>query len=406
MMNEKSPRPRVFFITTGYPTDYRPYECIFVHRSIKALSNDIQAQVIHLRAMRPGRPVIENRIWDGINVLSISCPQFPFGSYSHFNTQLMKFFAEPFVRKVLRSADLIHGAEAYPAGYVAGKWANINGKPFTFNVIGSDLYLFLRRNHSKLGHQWLKNLQGVACNSDALRNDLHQLMGKLPNSKTIYRGIKTDEFSLRGEKAGPQASFPPVRYLYLGGFHTWDKNEGTFNLKGGQTLLQAWKMAENRLPTATLAIGGPGVYREQIDTWKASLRRSNQIYIIGRIDPEEVPSYIRSSDVVIIPSLSEGLPNIAKEALSCGRPVLGTKIGGIPEVVENGINGLLVAPDDPGALANGIIWFFDNQEQIALMGINGRKKMVESFSWEQYRQQMLDFFKSAMRERPMEPRDE
>lgn len=399
-MNSSQNTPKIVFVTTGYPTHYRPHECVFIHRSIKELSNHIQAQVIHLRSMRPGRPLVEKRVWEGINVLSISCPQLPLGSYSHFNTQLMELFAGPLVRKVLRSADLINGAEAYPAGYVCGKWVLRENKSFTFNVIGSDLNLFLKRNNSRLGNQWLTNLKGVVCNSEALKNDLKQLMGEISNMRTIYRGIDTDVFSSEGEKAGPQASLQPVRFLYLGGFHTWDPNEGTYNLKGGHTLLEAWSMVENQYPSISLAIGGPGNYEEQLLQWRAKLNNPQNLFCINTIKPTDVANYIRASDVVIIPSSFEGLPNIAKEAQACGRPVLGTNVGGIPEVVENGKTGLIIPPDNPGALAAGIKWFYDNQGQIALLGKNGRIKMQEFFTWEQYRNNILQFFISAISKNP------
>lgn len=395
-MNSNQNDLKIVFVTTGYPTTYRPNECIFIHRSIKILSEFIQPIVIHLRALKPGRPLVEKRVWDGIDVLSISCPQLPLGSYSHFNTRLMEFFAAPFVREALRSADLVHAAEAYPAGFVSGMWAKKNGKPFTFNVIGSDLNLFLEQNYSRIGKQWLNNLRGVVCNSNALQKGLHQLMGELPKVRTIYRGVDTVAFSPEGIKAGPQALLPPVRFLYLGGFHTWDPREGTYNLKGEHTLLEAWKLVENQVPFASLAIGGPGVYQERLQQWQATLTNPQRVFCVNSIDPSDIASYIRASDVIIIPSLNEGLPNLAKEALACGRPVLGTNVGGIPEAVENGKTGLIIPPDDPIALANGIIWFCENQNQIMAMGEAGREQMIQSFSWGQYQKNMLEFFQSVI----------
>jgi len=387
---------RVAFITTGYPTTYRPNECIFIHRSIKVLSEVVHPIVVHLRALKPGRPLVEKRVWDGIDVLSISCPQLPLGSYSHFNTQLMEYFGEPLVRKAIKSAGLVHAAEAYPAGYVSGKWSQKYGLPFTFNVIGSDLNLFLKKNYSRIGRQWLTNLRGAICNSNSLQKNLNQLMGELPTVRTIYRGVDTEVFSPEGVKAGPQAILPPVRFLYLGGFHTWNPLEETYNLKGGHTLLNAWRRIDCQLSLASLVIGGPGVYRDQLWQWQAKLTNPERFFCVNSIDPSDIANYIRASDVVIIPSLSEGLPNLAKEALACGRPVLGTNVGGIPEVVEHGKTGLIIPPDNSEALSAGIKWFCDNQEQIITMGNNGRSQMKEFFSWEQYKHNTIDFWESTV----------
>jgi glycosyltransferase involved in cell wall biosynthesis len=394
-MNSNQNKPKIAFITTGYPSNSRPHECIFVHRSIKVLCDLIQPEVIHFRALLPGRPVVEERVWDGINVQSVSCPQLPFGSYSHLNTRLIEFFGDLFIRKVIRSSDLIHGVEAYPSGFLSGMWASKYKKPFTFNVIGSDLNIFLKRNYTKLDNDWLTNLKGVVCNSNALQNGLHQLMGEFPNVRTIYRGVDTVVFAPNGVKAGPQALLPPVCFLYLGGFHTLDPGDATYNLKGEHTLLDAWRLVENQLPAASIAIGGPGEYQELIHSWQAKLTNPQRAFCLKSIDPSDIASYIRSSDVVIIPSISEGLPNLAKEALACGRPVLATNVGGIPEVVENGKTGLIISPGDPKALADGIRWFCENQDQIMTMGKTGRKRMIECFSWDQYKRNMIEFFQSG-----------
>jgi len=363
-----------------------------VHRSIKALSQHIQPLVIHFRALKPGRKMVENRVWDGINVLSLAVPQLPFGSYSHLNTRLMETFGFPFVKSLLQSADLIHGAEAYPAGFVAGKWALKTNKPFTFNVIGSDLGLFLSRNYDHLSLDWLNNLRGVVCNSQALQSDLISLMGPLNNVTTIYRGVDTQAFSPTGEKSGPQEELPPVRFLFLGGFHTFDEKQPTYNLKGGNSLLQAWQLVDQLDVSASLVVGGPGDYQTQFIQWKNTLRHPKQVFYAGAIKPSKVPCYIRSSDVVIIPSLSEGLPNLAKEAQACGKPVLGTNVGGIPEVVVDGVTGKLVPSEHPQALSQGIQWFCDHQNKLLQMGQIARKRMMDLFSWRQYQAAMLNFF--------------
>lgn len=396
----KNPQPRIVFVTTGYPTHYRPDQCIFVHRSIKALTDTIQPEVIHFRALKPGRPVLEKRFWDGVSVTTVSCPQVPFGSFSHFNTQLMELFGKFLLRKSIAACDVLHGAEAYPSGFIAGKWALSENKPFSFNVIGSDLNYYLKRDYQKIGKHWLVNLQAVACNSNALKENMRMLMGELPNVVTIYRGIDTDSFSPEGSKTGPQASLPPVRFLFLGGFHTWDPQSSIFNIKGGHTLLDAWRTIDEQQIPASLAVGGPGMYGQQFHEWRRSLHRPERVFYLNTVDPAEIPNIIRAADVVIIPSTSEGLPNIAKEALACGRPVLGTNVGGIPEAVENGVSGRIVPPNRPDAIADEIRWFCTNQHRISEMGVSGRNRMVDLFSWEQYKQKMVQFFHTVVLSKP------
>ena len=107
-MSENSDRLRVVFVTVGYPSEYRPRECIFMHRSVKALAKQIDAMVIHLRAWRPGRPWLESRKWDGVDILSVACPQLPLGSYSHLNTLLLSVFGAARINSAIASADIVH----------------------------------------------------------------------------------------------------------------------------------------------------------------------------------------------------------------------------------------------------------------------------------------------------------
>jgi glycosyltransferase involved in cell wall biosynthesis len=63
---------------------------------------------------------------------------------------------------------------------------------------------------------------------------------------------------------------------------------------------------------------------------------------------------MNASDVLCLPSLNEGLPNVALEAMACGLPVVASRVGGVPEIVHEGVNGFLVAPSDPNALAEAL----------------------------------------------------
>ena len=391
-MSENSDRLRVVFVTVGYPSEYRPRECIFMHRSVKALAKQIDAMVIHLRAWRPGRPWLESRKWDGVDILSVACPQLPLGSYSHLNTLLLSVFGAARINSAIASADIVHAMDIYPAGFVASQWARRHGKPVTSHVIGSDLSLFLTPNLRSGGTKWLVALDGVVCNSQAIKEQILGLVHELKNVVVIRRGVDTQAFSPDGPAEGPQAAMSPVRFLYLGGIHTWDTRRGEYSIKGGHVLMQAWPLVEERIGPSSLLIGGPGADTGNLRNWRAGLRKPGAVFITDTISPALVPDWIRASDVVVIPSLQEGLPNLANEAQACGRPVLATDAGGIPESVLDGQTGRIVRRGDPQALAEGMQWFWNNQSLLAAMGQQGRDRMVREFSWERFSQEMLAFF--------------
>lgn len=392
-------RFKVLFIATGYPTRDRPNQNIFTHRSIKRLSNYLDVQVIQFRAWKPDRPIVEKRIWDGVNVTTLACPQIPGGSNFHINAKLLSWFGSKFVWPLVIKADLLHSTDLYPSGYVASKWAQKGKKPHTTHVIGSDLNLFLLPKLSSINKVWLNKIAGFACNSLAIKKLLIESVPGTKNLKVIYRGVDIEKFSPTGPSLGPQISEPPVRFLYLGGFHTWDPSKTDYyNLKGGPILLEAWESIESIVQPSNLLVGGPGTDINKLESWRASLKFPNSVHFCDVIVPSNVPSYIRASDVLIIPSTSEGLPNIANEAQACGRPVLGTDAGGIPESVLNGITGKIIQRGNPNKLAEALVWFQSNQDKIKIMGAKGHKRMSEKFSWDNFSKQMIDLFTKAINE--------
>ena len=196
--------------------------------------------------------------------------------------------------------------------------------------------------------------------------------------------------------AGPA----PVRFLYLGGFPSYPGLPYTSNTKGGETLLKAWKGSEKRLDStgASLTVAGPYSDTSQILSWRANLKRPDRVDILGLIRPDAVPTVIQSSDVVLIPSLQEGLPNVAMEASACGRAVFGTDTGGIPEVVINGETGLILPAGNVAAWQDALTEYANKVDELRRMGYRATNRMETLFHASNYAPRMLDLYTAAMRE--------
>ncbi len=108
-----------------------------------------------------------------------------------------------------------------------------------------------------------------------------------------------------------------------------------------------------RVPGATLAIAGDGALEGRLREIAVALGMAGRVAFLGRVSP--IAPLLAAADVVVLPSLSEGMPLVALEAMALGRPVVATCVGGIPEVVEDGVTGILVEPRDPQALASAIL---------------------------------------------------
>jgi teichuronic acid biosynthesis glycosyltransferase TuaC len=393
--NQESSLKRIVFIATSYPVSYRPNSGIFLHRLAKSLSNEFIITVLHLRAWKPNRPILECCNWDGIKVYRLALPQLPFPGLRLLNMRIIRGLGYLLAKAYIEDADLLHSTGIFPTGCVVSRWARKLGKTHISQATGSDVNLLLA-NQKLNSTNWINSIDGIMCNSKALSKKLDSLVPNLSNVCVIYRGVDINVFTPHGEEFGPQVGFPPVRFLYLGGFQTWGSNKvSTLSIKGGHILMEAWKMAEKQLGNSSLLLGGPGANSSNINKWKSELCNPDRIIAHKAVNPEEVPAIIRAANVVVIPSLFEGLPNLANEAQACERPVLGTNAGGIPEAVSHGETGIIVPRNDAQALAEGLVWFYLNQGKIRELGINALHRMHNLFNQEDNILKVVEFFQNT-----------
>jgi glycosyltransferase involved in cell wall biosynthesis len=123
--------------------------------------------------------------------------------------------------------------------------------------------------------------------------------------------------------------------------------------KGHPTLLEAWPLVLRDVPNAHLVVVGEGSERERLEQQARDLRIAHRVVFTGRRD--DVPAVTAALDCAVLPSYREAQGLTILEAMALSRPVVATNVGGIPEMIEDGITGVLVAPHDAPALAAGIV---------------------------------------------------
>jgi glycosyltransferase involved in cell wall biosynthesis len=123
--------------------------------------------------------------------------------------------------------------------------------------------------------------------------------------------------------------------------------------KNVHVLADAWRLVAARLPDAQLHVVSRGRERAVFERLARDL--PGQVEWDEWLSSSEVAAALDDAAVFVLPSFSEGLPRVAMEAFARGRGVVGARAGGIPDIVEDGLSGLLVPPDDPGALAGAIV---------------------------------------------------
>jgi glycosyltransferase involved in cell wall biosynthesis len=150
---------------------------------------------------------------------------------------------------------------------------------------------------------------------------------------------------------------------------------GSFNAsKGLDVLLKATsKLAKDR--PIRIAIAGDGPLRKQVEEAAKTL----PIALLGRLPSSAVPRFLAAVDVLAVPSYDEGLPRVVLEAMAMRVPVVATRVGGIPEAVDDGRSGLLVRSGDSDALAAALTRVLDDPNLASRLGEAGRQRVLEQF---------------------------
>jgi len=110
---------------------------------------------------------------------------------------------------------------------------------------------------------------------------------------------------------------------------------------------------------------------------------------------QDVSKLLSTLDIFVLPSLTEGMPNVILEAMACSVPIIATHVGGIPEVVKDGWNGLLIPPEDPETLASSILKLLKDRTLRIQMGRNGRKHVQEKYSLDMQIQRFIQIYEEC-----------
>lgn len=145
-------------------------------------------------------------------------------------------------------------------------------------------------------------------------------------------------------------------------------------------LLEAIALLSRDGIKATLTVVGDGSEREKLEAQCKSLGLADLVTFVGW--QRDVSAWILRAGCLVLPSSEEGLPVTVLEAMALGRPVVATRVGGTPEVVADGVTGLLVEHGDPGALARALAALVSDGERAAELGRAGHRRALSEFSLE------------------------
>ncbi|HLJ58030.1 MAG TPA: glycosyltransferase family 4 protein [Chthonomonadaceae bacterium] len=246
--------------------------------------------------------------------------------------------------------DAILAAWAYPDAYAAGRLAAEFRCPLVTNVLGSDVNAFgSRPGIAHLVRQALGWSHSVVAVSDALKERIVAL-GIAPERVVVqHNGVDGAVFTLQDRLARRRSlGLPEHRkiVLYVG---NWVEE------KGVDVLVEAaGRLARTGSRDMLVALVGGGPREPAMRSAVERLGISDLVLFAGRKPHSEIPDWMAASDLFCLPSLREGCPNVVLESLSCGRPVVASRVGGIPELLDDE-KGIMPPPGDPDALAAAIV---------------------------------------------------
>jgi glycosyltransferase involved in cell wall biosynthesis len=289
-----------------------------------------------------------------------------------------------------RGADVIHAHWAIPTGPAAVSAAQRLGLPSVITMHGGDVYVnpeqgydFPTRWYVRPALRWTLRKAGALtaitedCRQHALRAGAPRRSIHLVFNGTDLRRFSPAAAGAVDPRFGPNMIFA-CRQL--------------FPRKGIRFLIEAAAQLKPRFPDLKVVVAGDGFERPDLIALAERLGIARDVTFLGWVPNSELPQYYRAAALSVIPSLEEGFGIPAAEAMGCERAVVASDAGGLPEVVEHGVTGLIVPRGDANALAEAIGELLADPGRRARMGQAGRERALRLFDWDRSAEQFEQIY--------------
>ncbi len=346
-------RLRVAVVTQYFPTSAQPWAGHSAYQTLRLLGELCSLHVFYPEARYPAwltpggarRPALD-RTWKppGVAVTYVPYPVLPVLSRP-VNGWVMSTSLLPFVRAF--TPDLILNYVVYPDGFAALRIARALKIPVVLTAIGSDLNRISDRLVAALTRLTLRHADRTTTVSDDLCKTAIRLGAPAAHSQAILNGCDTSVFHLRDRVEARralalEASADIIIYV------------GRLDLRKGLIeLIEAMAQLRHQRPAAHCYLIGDGPDQSILTAAIARHALSGQVTLIPSCATAEVALWMAAADLVTLPSYREGCPNVVLEALAAGRPVVATRVGGIPELMDETC-GRLIPDHNAPALAEAL----------------------------------------------------
>lgn len=351
------------------PNDLRPLRTVHVETGMHSLGGPIQVVYLLKGLKRRGHEALlvcaegsgihKQAIADGIDVYPI-----------HLRTDLdvsFIFKLKSLLEKV--KPDIVHLHSRRGADILGGTAARLANVP---GVVLS------RRIDNPINPCWLSRFKysslcdTIIAISDAVRESL--LNGGVDSARIVRVRSAVDAESYQAErKPGLRNELGILENSIVIGIIAQ-----LIERKGHKYLLDAMSVVVKKHPNAVLLILGEGQTKSKIENQSKELGISDNVILAGFRN--DIPAVLREIDILVHPARMEGLGIAILQAMSAGIPVIASEVGGIPEAVKDGVNGILIPPMDSVAIQNALIRLLDDPALRLKMGAEGKRIVEEEFS--------------------------
>ncbi|VAW63509.1 hypothetical protein MNBD_GAMMA11-1144 [hydrothermal vent metagenome] len=388
----------LLLITNLFPTHFDPERGIFTLQLARRLQKHCNVTVLCPLPWFPSISLIQNRKWqqysqvssqytiEGIRVYSPKYLLIPKISENIHASLMAKSLSRCIASLHKQHAfDVVNSQWLYPDSVAVDKAIHSLKLPHVATGLGSDINRELYQAGKT--QQIMKMLQAstaITVVSSNLKNEL--IDRKLPADKitVIPNGIDTDKFHLLEKnecRKTLQLEHDIPVILYIGRLSTE---------KSIKTLISATqKLIKNEYPVKVYLLGD-GPLRIELAEQAKSLEIDKNIVFMGKVDHNEIGTWLGATDYLCLPSIMEGCPNVILEALGCGRPVIASRVGAIPDIVTQK-SGILFTPEDVSELSCSLEKAINTDwsaEEIS--------RSVEKYSWEHAAEHYYNVFDSAI----------
>lgn len=347
---------RVLIITNLFPNAEKPREASFNRQQFAALGKTCDVEVLAPLAWYPGKRFLgryathkvandipDTEIIDGLTVHHPRRLHLPRVG-TPIAAPLFAASLLPVVRRYRGEIDVVLGSWAHPDGCAAVALARLLGVPSVVKLHGTDINHGLTLSAPRRMMEWmLPRADAIVSVSTALSEKVASLGVPRERIHLVMNGVDSNLFHPRSRSEARRELGLPEEgkiALFVGNL---------IEAKGVLDLRDAFAEIADAAPDLHLYCVGEGNARARLES-----NQPSRLRLVGSQDFEKIPLWMAACDLLILPSWNEGTPNVVLEALACGRRVLATDVGGIPDLIVQNEVGALVPARSPDLLAEAL----------------------------------------------------